>query len=71
MSVFTSKVHKVYMEKQSELYPSKPAHQFKPLSDTGWACRFSQLKLYVAHLMLLWQHCNMLAMTMILGGLMM
>ena len=38
--VSTSKVHKVYMEKQSELYPSKAAHQLKPLSDTRWACRF-------------------------------
>ena len=37
--VSTSKVHKAYMEKQSELYPSKPPHQLKPLSDTLWACR--------------------------------
>ena len=37
----TSKVHTVYMEKQSELHPGKPTHQIKPLSDTRWAnCRF-------------------------------
>ena len=30
----TSKVYAVYMEKQSELYPDKPAQQLKPLSET-------------------------------------
>ena len=35
----TSKAHVIFIEKQKELYPSKPTKELKRLSDTRWACR--------------------------------
>lgn len=35
--------HKVFMEKQQELEPTKLAEELKRLSDTGWACQYSTL----------------------------
>lgn len=35
----TSKANTVYTEKQSILYPEKPARWLQRLSDTRWACR--------------------------------
>lgn len=36
----TSKVHTLYLQKQSELYPTKQVRQLQRLSDTHWACRY-------------------------------
>ena len=36
----TSKVHPLYLQKQSELYPTKQVRQLQRLSDTRWACRY-------------------------------
>lgn len=35
-----SKANTMYTEKQSILYPEKPARQLQHLSDTRWACRY-------------------------------
>ena len=35
-----SKANSVYTEKQSILYPEKPARRLQCLSDTQWACRY-------------------------------
>ena len=35
----TSKAHVIFIEKQKELYPSKPTKELKRLSETRWACR--------------------------------
>ena len=34
----SSKAHVIFIEKQKELYPSKPTKELKRLSDTRWAC---------------------------------
>ena len=36
----TSKVHTLYLQQQSELYPTKQVRQLQRLSDTRWACRY-------------------------------
>lgn len=38
--VSASKVHELYLEKQSELHPTKQIRQLQRLSDTRWACRY-------------------------------
>lgn len=36
--------HKVFMEKQQELQPTKHAAELKRLSDTRWACQYSTIR---------------------------
>lgn len=36
--------HKVFMEKQQELQPTKHAVELKRLSDTRWACQYSTIR---------------------------
>lgn len=36
----TSKAHEIYLQKQSELHPSKQIRRLQKLSDTRWACRY-------------------------------
>ena len=38
-----SVTHKVFMEKQTELEPTKRAVELKRLSDTRWACQYYSL----------------------------
>ena len=36
----SSKAHDVYLQKQSELHPSKQVRRLQKLSDTRWACQY-------------------------------
>ena len=38
--MFTSKAHKIYLQKQSELYPFQQLRRLQGLSDMRWACRY-------------------------------
>ena len=38
--ISTAKVHNIFVEYQSVLYPNKPVCQLQCLSDTWWVCRF-------------------------------
>ena len=39
--VSSTKAHVLFVQKQSELHPTKPIRELKRLSDTRWVCRYS------------------------------
>ena len=39
--ISTSKAHKIYISKQSQLHPDKQVRQMQRLSDTRWACSYA------------------------------